>query len=1013
MARLLEWPLGNRGAAAQHYQLALSLTPDHVPTLRGARRVLAAKSEHRSVLSLLDIEIRLVRETAHKAALLYEKGRVLEDALGELATARDAYAAALGLDERNPTYLSALEHADTALSQWDQLDQTLEREAVVAPEPKQRAVLVSERARLMEVRKSDPRIASELYQVALALDNSAPGALAALKRLHHTHGRFNNLAAVLRLDAERSQDPALRAASFYALGRVLDTNLGSVDEAIAAFELASLESPRDRMVLGELERLYERAERWRDLASVLERIAVLTERPGERLVLLHRLGGLHEERVLDEDAAISAYGRALEVDPAHAPSIDALSAVLTRRKKWGELCAMHLAEVGVTDDPTRRAAIHERIASLFERELDSIDEAIAHHAKALALVAGYPPAFKALARIYQTVGRHRELIEIYERAVEEAPDAASKIAFLFKIGAILEDALQTPAAAIAVYRRILEVAPGDLGAIGALERAAERAKDWDALIEALTLETKSASGKERIAALFVRAGEVAADEIGDPKRAAELFTLALEVDSVHQSALAGLSRTYHRAGRWEDLLGVYARELELQRGAAGAPLCHQIGNLEERRTGRKDQALAWYRRALERDPLHEPSLRALDRMLVEREQWAELAELLVLELSNVTGREPKGRTAFRLGELYEHRLSDPEKALAAYDQAIEAFSALRTARDARLRLLHARDKTRLEGELAAEASAASEPERAVASLLQRAELLRDDMRDPKRAIEAFEAVLALEPAHLGALRALGRLHEELGDLPALARVLGAEAEAQPDPALRVACLRKLALTEERSADLASRAQDTYLRILELLPADPLALAALERLALAHEDPKLLGLVDSRLAAGAAPSALVGAHRTRLAEGLERADDPRSLETYRAAMALDLKDVGAAWGIVRLAEQSGDPRLLAEASELSHRILREPARGARMLASAAEILAGRGDGEGASAALARALELHPDDRERRHPTPWVAARTGRDPPSHRRAFACCERGHLDRSDCGALAPGQRPIFRSEK
>jgi tetratricopeptide (TPR) repeat protein len=960
MARVYEWPARDLDAAAKHYLQALALCPDHLPTMRGARRVLSAKREYGAVLPLFDGETRLVREPAHKATLLYEKGRMLEDALGQLEEARDAYAAAVALDERNSTYLSALERAQTGLSEWDRVQQTLGREAVVVPEPRQQAVVVSERARLVEVRKSDARAATELYQVALGLDDSAPEALAALKRLHHAHGRWSDLAAVLRLEAERSEDPALRSAAFYVLGRVLNTNLGRVDEALDAFERASQASPRDLMVLGELERLYERAQRWRDLASVLERIALLTERPSERAVLLHRLGSLQEERVGDEDAAISAYGRALGVEPAHPPSIDALCALLTRRQKWAELVAMRLGEAGAVDEPSRRAGIHERIAAIFEHKLDSADMAAEHHAKALAVLPGYPPAFKALCRIYQAAGKHRELIAVYESAISEASDDATRIAFLFKIGAVLEDALQTPDAAVAVYRRILELAPGDLGAIHALERAAERAKQWDPLIAALELEARTVQGKGRVAPLFVRAGEVAADEIGDLGRAAELFTQAVEVDGSHRPALAGLSSAYHRAGRWEELLQVYARELELEPGAAGVALCHQIGDIEQRRTGRKDQAIAWYLRALERDSRHEPSLSALERILADGEKWSELGELLTLELSALTDAEQRARVAFRLGELYEHQLAQPEQALAAYDEAIQALPALRAARDARLRLLHARDKKRLCDELAAEASAASDPARVIAFQLQRAELLRDELGDEKRAVEAFEAVLALSPAHLGALRALGRLHDKLGDVVAQARVLAAEADAQQDPAMRVGSLRRLAHAEERTAELAPRARNTYLRILEISPTDALALAALERLALGDIDPQLLELVDSRLGAGAAPAALVGAHRTRLGEGFERSGDPRSLETYRSAMALDLKDVGAAWGIVRLAEPSGEPRLLAEAAELSSRILLRPAQSARMLLRAAEILAKTGDARGASTALARGLELYPDD-----------------------------------------------------
>ncbi len=122
--------------------------------------------------------------------------------------AREAYAAAVELEPSNLTFLKSLERVDHAAESWDALDHTLEREANASTQdPKLRAALVAERARLAEVRNNDSQAATELFESALTFDQHAPGALFALKRLHTSHRRWRDLAEVLRREADQTADP--------------------------------------------------------------------------------------------------------------------------------------------------------------------------------------------------------------------------------------------------------------------------------------------------------------------------------------------------------------------------------------------------------------------------------------------------------------------------------------------------------------------------------------------------------------------------------------------------------------------------------------------------------------------------------------------------------------------------------------------------------------------------------------------------------------------------------------
>jgi 4-amino-4-deoxy-L-arabinose transferase-like glycosyltransferase len=70
------------------------------------------------------------------------------------------------------------------------------------------------------------------------------------------------------------------------------------------------------------------------------------------------------------------------------------------------------------------------------------------------------------------------------------------------------------------------------------------------------------------------------------------------------------------------------------RRRAAAVLLHEMALIAERELGREQEAIDLYRRALEQDPLHVSSARALSGLLEARGQWAELAKLAAAELAS-------------------------------------------------------------------------------------------------------------------------------------------------------------------------------------------------------------------------------------------------------------------------------------------------------------------------------------------------------------------------------------------
>jgi hypothetical protein len=104
-----------------------------------------------TALPFFDAEIRLTSDPQQKAVVYYEKGLVLEDALGARPEARAAFEAGLDLDPTNTSLLKAVERSAIAAKAWDTLDRTYERAAnAVMKDSRLKAAVIAERARIVE-----------------------------------------------------------------------------------------------------------------------------------------------------------------------------------------------------------------------------------------------------------------------------------------------------------------------------------------------------------------------------------------------------------------------------------------------------------------------------------------------------------------------------------------------------------------------------------------------------------------------------------------------------------------------------------------------------------------------------------------------------------------------------------------------------------------------------------------------------------------------------------------------
>lgn len=949
------------------YVHALELNPDHLPSIRAARRLHLDRRDIKAAVELFDSEIRLTDEQRVQARLWFARGRALEDIGGNVEGARECYRRAVQLDPSSPTYLGAGAQTDHGAGDWQRLSRTKEGLAnAIRHDPRHRATVLVDRARLLETRIGDVESAAELYEQAAQLEVTTTSTSQALKRLLYVQHRWRDLVAVLEREAATTTDAAVRTHALFAISRIQSERLGDRADAVRALARAMQVSPTDRLVLDSMARLYEAAGEQLSLAHTLAHAVEATKDEAERLVLMHRIGDIYERQLKDDDNARRWYEAALRLDPDHPLVLRALDNLYERARSWESLIVMYLAAAEATRSSGRRALAHARIAGIFEDHVKQDDEAMRHHAMALSLDAKIEGSFKSLARLYATHKRHRDLIELYERGIEHATEEDLRVAYLMKIGLIHEDALADPAQAMHAYERVLARQPDHLAALHALQRAAERAQRYPELVDALEREAGLTSDKLRQTALLQRAGEVLAEKVHDTDSAILMFKRVLALEPRYAPALASLGRIYQDKGRHEALRDIYERELDIApRGFRRVSLLFKLGELCEHKLADNDRAIGFYRRAIAEDASHGPSLRALAFQLQRRGDFDGLVDVLQQELLGDHAPKTFAPAAYRLGEVYEMHLSDFKRAAVAYEQALDADETFRPAIAALNRVrTQLGDWEAQADDLIREAQRVLDPAIAMDALLRAGEIYAELLKSPTRAIPAYVAVRRIQHDNLPALCALEPLYRAAGAHQELAEVYATLAGVLADPRARITALEELArLYETQDVGDGAELRRTLSAILSIDPTYMNALEGLERLALETKDANLLADVDARFASALSDPSLVSAHQTRLGIVLTGVNPSAALAAFRSALEHDPSSITAIRGLGRAAHACSDAHAMIEALRREAAWTKTGELAAEALVQSAQLrLDHLGDVNGAIEDAERALEEWADHEQ---------------------------------------------------
>ena len=990
-----------RGALAA-YDRALELEPDSAFTLDCVLELVAPSEAERVVeLERRRVELCGPGDDDRKFELLVAIAEACATRLERPREAIDALRDALGVRPGDRGLLARLDGLLRAEELWPDLLDNLRLEASAAESVEERTALRKQIAELLATHLDDAAEAISTWHSVL---EDAPGdadttaALLALGDAREEHrlavtevlepvlrraSRHTELARVLDMRLRAQSDPVERARTLVALAEVQEGALARPSDALDALLAAIAETPEDATLHASASRVAAACSGFDRYAAALEERAASTFDAELASDLAARLAVIAEEKLGDDRRAIAAWVRAVEQAGDTPDALASLDRLYARVGDHAALADVLERRVALEADASVRADLLTRLASQFAGPISDRGRALATVRQVLDLDVAHAGAretleallsddalfvdvAESLELVYRGAGDDAKLVELAERRVARASTPTERTALRLDLARLFEDRLGDQARAQRVLEATLADDPTDFAVLDEIERLAAIRDGWgeatEAWTAALTATTSLPPDVARDA--WLRLAGWARDHMGARDRAAQAFERALSFDAENTEILRMLEDLCRGPGQERDLVAALRRRAGLESDeATKRELRREAKVIAEDTLGDAALAEQIVRDLLRDDDADAWALEELARLRAAAGDDAEVLALIERQAELAGDPSEVARLHHEAARIARDRLGDKAKAIALYEALLDADPTDAEAAAALRALYAASDLPRELGRLLERLIDVGDTPALRSRLrLELAALQRDRFGAPADAIETLRAVLDDEPADAEAIAALSALYEQGSRYEDLAELIANQFASAEAPAAAALGMQLGELYETRLSD-TRRALETYESVLGREPSHREALVRVARLAAAQGDARqAMGVLQTLLAMSEGDDAR--AFALQLADVAASAGDDEGVRSaLEQGVAGAPGDADLRSRLVALYERLEDWTALARLiTEEADAATDPPARVALYRKAAALHVERRGDPEAAAAALERAREQAPDDRD---------------------------------------------------
>jgi tetratricopeptide (TPR) repeat protein len=538
IAHMCEDGLHDAGRAIDAYRKILDIAPNQKEAIEALARLYEGTERWAELIEVTRRQIRIVNDRAQKAILYFKCGSVMESKFGKEDDAIRYYDAAI---KTSPSCLPAvhgLRDLYLRKEDWPRVIQTLELEAKLWTDDKERAGVFAHIGQIYGEKLGDRERAIQYYESALTVDKECLPANRQLFELYFARGEFTRalpIAVILTQKVTREGDPVERS-EFYRKRAIVAEKTGDRRAAAESLVVALEIRPENMEALDLLVQLCRSSPDAYDFIATFRELERLYRKremsPALARVLIAQ--GALREREYDIDAAETIYLEAFKMAPDEYRVVEALVALHERLRRFDAGAAVMEAFIERAKDVHGRSAARYRLAEI-------LDDGAMDPARAAEILEdlikedpNHREAWFRLAQELFLLGRYAEAHRACERliALSAAPGHTvppEELARYYDyLGRIAESSGDT-AGAVRAYRRAVDLDPSYPPAALSLARRAVATGDRHAAGQLIDDALRAAAGRGPTVELALRRG-LARFYMGvdEPQRAIECYRSVLE-----------------------------------------------------------------------------------------------------------------------------------------------------------------------------------------------------------------------------------------------------------------------------------------------------------------------------------------------------------------------------------------------------------------------------------------------------------------------------------------------------
>lgn len=998
------------------------------------------RGEFARVAGVLEEAVKGTDTLSARGEILMQAAAIYHEHLADTTHAESIYRRVLELDPDDPELTlpaaRALSRLYEANQQYSQLADMVRVEIRLEAVPATRAALLGRLGELAERHLRDPYAAIDAFRRRLDDTPEDAAALEALDRLYESTEKWRELVGVLEQRREATVSGAERQLMMRRQAEVLADKLDDAAGAMEVWRAYREEFGDSEEALTALEVLYRGAGRWDDLADTYEAHLERATDPADKLRMLTALGDLRGEQLQLPQAALDAYREALNIDFSYRPARLALERLLESSDALTQREAAEVLEPAFesegdhqrllkvieiqtesAEDPIKKVALLQKSADIAENVLDNPERTLVYVTRALREGVGHVDLAVWLERLERMAGatsRRAEQVALLREIVVNIFEGQVQFDVTQRIAELARDHLGDRELAREYFEKALELRLDAPEPMRALEAIYEESADLPSLLSILERRADVTLDERQRRELLLRRAVLLRDRLGDRERATEAFERIVEVE-LDPNAAQALEGLYAEAGRWEDLLELYQRQLE-SAPHAGTDLRVKMAKVAARELGDLPRAFESLEAALTADRHGAVAIAELEYLMdnaelaEHRAQAASMLEPIYLSAANFDrvmatlstrleySQDPDERRDLltRLAKLHEEQKEDYGGALATVAKLLdEDITDQETVRELE-RLARVADSGKeLANIYAAALERVTVDEPATARLSQRAAQLFAEHGEIERSLTYYRRALQFDIDDREVFEELDQLLSRTGRHEERVALYNSVLESRYEDSERIALLHQAAELYRGPLARPESAIDAYRAALELDPEDTVALDALSTIYRELERWVDLGELYLRRAEQCDAPEDASAYRLQLAKlRAEELSDPEGavdqleeivsvlpahegaieqLERLRKQGAARERVVGI---LLPLYEAADDWRRLIKLNEDRFAMAQDVGEKVAVLRETAELWERRGeDLDRARRGLAVAFELDPDSPDVREDYERLVEATG--------------------------------------